>query len=166
MRPAHTLIAAPVVALLVAACGSSSSSSSSGSTKAVPPTPTPTAAGTVVTTKKDAHVGEILAAGPKRLTVYLFEADKGSRSNCTGTCASAWPPVPANAGPKAGGRALGSDLGVTERADGTDQVTYKGHPLYYYTKDKDSGDAYGQGLKQFGAGWYVLTPSGKKIDRS
>ncbi len=46
------------------------------------------------------------------------------------------------------------------------QVTYKGHPLYYFAKDGDAGDAYGQGSKSFGAGWYVLAPSGKKIDKS
>jgi predicted lipoprotein with Yx(FWY)xxD motif len=45
-------------------------------------------------------------------------------------------------------------------------VTYKGHPLYYFVKDKDDGDAYGQGTKAFGASWYVLTPSGNKIDES
>jgi predicted lipoprotein with Yx(FWY)xxD motif len=45
-------------------------------------------------------------------------------------------------------------------------VTYKGHPLYLYTKDKDDGDAYGEGLKQFGAEWYALSSSGNKVDLS
>jgi len=43
-------------------------------------------------------------------------------------------------------------------------VTYKGHPLYYYAKDGDAGDAYGQGSTSFGAGWYVLKPNGEKLD--
>jgi len=44
------------------------------------------------------------------------------------------------------------------------QVTYKGHPLYFFEKDKDDGDAYGQGSNAFGAGWYVLAPKGSKVD--
>ena len=62
------------------------------------------------------------------------------------------------------GQRLSADLGTTMRSDGTEQVTYKGHPLYFYDDDKDSGDAYGQGSKAFGAGWYVLKPSGEKVD--
>jgi predicted lipoprotein with Yx(FWY)xxD motif len=61
---------------------------------------------------------------------------------------------------------MAADLGTTTRSDGTTQVTYKGHPLYFYSKDGDAGDAYGQGLKSFGAGWYVLKPSGVKVDNS
>ena len=63
-------------------------------------------------------------------------------------------------------RASASDLGTITRADGTTQVTYKGHPLYYFVKDKDDGDAYGEGSTAFGAGWYVLSPSGNKVDNS
>jgi predicted lipoprotein with Yx(FWY)xxD motif len=68
--------------------------------------------------------------------------------------------------PQAAGRAIASDLGTIARPDGTRQVTYNGHPLYFYAKDGDAGDSYGAGLKSFGAGWYVLAPSGKKIDNS
>jgi predicted lipoprotein with Yx(FWY)xxD motif len=64
------------------------------------------------------------------------------------------------------GGASASDLGTITRPDGTTQVTYKGHPLYYFIKDKDSGDAYGQGSKAFGASWYVLKPNGSKLDKS
>ena len=98
------------------------------------------------------------------MTVYLFEADKGQHSSCTGACAAAWPPVTGAA--SASGAADASALGTTVRADGTKQVTYKGHPLYFFVKDKDDGDAYGQGLKQFGAEWYVLSASGSKVDES
>ena len=55
---------------------------------------------------------------------------------------------------------------TTTRSDGTMQVTYKGHPLYFFAKDGDSGDAYGEGVHGFGADWYVLAPSGKKVDKS
>ncbi|HST56443.1 MAG TPA: hypothetical protein VLJ42_11210 [Solirubrobacteraceae bacterium] len=116
-----------------------------------------------MSTKRD-KLGTVLTAGPKKLTVYLFEADKGSTSSCSGACARVWPPVTSNGDPTAKGAANAADLGTTQRADGTKQVTYKGHPLYYYVKDKDDEDAYGQGVDSFGAGWYVLAPSGQKID--
>jgi predicted lipoprotein with Yx(FWY)xxD motif len=117
-----------------------------------------------VQTKHD-KLGTILAAGPKRLTVYLFEADKGSTSSCTGQCAKAWPPVTTEGKPAASGGAVAADLGTTMRSDGAEQVTYKGHPLYFYADDKDAADSYGQGSKQFGADWYVLNPAGSKIDQ-
>jgi predicted lipoprotein with Yx(FWY)xxD motif len=117
----------------------------------------------LVTTKHD-KLGTVLAYGNKKLTVYLFEGDKRHGSSCTGACAAAWPPVVGK--PKAAGAVTASDLSTITRADGTTQVTYKGHPLYLFTKDKDDGDTYGQGIKAFGAEWYVLAPSGKKIDNS
>lgn len=161
--------AAPAIlaAAILAGCGSSSSSSSSGasapagsSSQSSGSAATPAKAVTI-TTKHD-KLGTVLAAGSEQRTVYLFEADKTSKSNCMSACASNWPPVIGK--PKAISRAQSSDLSTTTRPDGQRQVTYKGHPLYYFYKDKDAGDAYGQGLKAFGAEWYVLAPSGDKID--
>jgi predicted lipoprotein with Yx(FWY)xxD motif len=100
------------------------------------------------------------------MTVYLFEADTGSSSTCSGACASVWPPVTTGGQPQAGGRAMASELATITRPDGSKQVTYNGHPLYYYSRDGDAGDAYGAGIKSYGAKWYVLAPSGKKIDNS
>jgi predicted lipoprotein with Yx(FWY)xxD motif len=117
-------------------------------------------------TTKHSKLGTILAAGPKHLTVYMFEADHRPSSHCTGACAVAWPPVVAKGAAMASGQATSSDLGTTMRAGGVKQVTYKGHPLYYFIKDKDDGDAYGQGSHAFGADWYVLAPSGNKVDNS
>ena len=166
------------VAALLAGCGSSSSSSSSStaaSTPATTPSTQSTAASTspatatgpgVAVESKHAKLGTILAAGPKKLTVYMFEADKGTTSSCSGACAKVWPPVTTAGAPIAGAGVVSADLGTTKRSDGTEQVTYKGHPLYFYAKDGDAGDAYGQGIKSFGADWYVLAPSGKKIDES
>ncbi len=175
-RPLALAASATVAAALLAGCGSSSSSSSSStaaSTAASTPAQTQsTAASTsaaaaapgVAVATKQSKLGTILAAGPKHLTVYMFEADKGTSSACSGACAKAWPPVTTASDPTVSGSALSADLGTTMRSDGTKQVTYKGHPLYFFEKDEDSGDAYGQGSKAFGAGWYVLKPNGSKVD--
>jgi predicted lipoprotein with Yx(FWY)xxD motif len=172
-RPLALGAAAALIALL-AGCGSSSNSSSS-TAASTPATTQSTAASTstaaastpgVAVVSKHGKLGTILAAGPKKLTVYMFEADKGTTSSCTGACAKVWPPVTTSGAPTAAGGAVAADLGTTKRSDGTEQVTYKGHPLYFYDDDKDSGDAYGQGSKAFGAGWYVLKPSGEKLDES
>jgi predicted lipoprotein with Yx(FWY)xxD motif len=167
------LPALAVSVALLAGCGSASKSSSTnpGGSAAASTAATSTASASaastsvpVVVTAKQSKLGTILAAGKKRLTVYLFGADKGSSSACTGACAAAWPPVLGKA--SVAGAAMSADLGSITRPDGTTQVTYKGHPLYFFTKDKDDGDAYGEGVKAFGADWYVLAPSGNKVDKS
>jgi predicted lipoprotein with Yx(FWY)xxD motif len=68
--------------------------------------------------------------------------------------------------PKAGSGVNEALLGTIKRSDGTTQVTYKGHPLYYFQADTAAGTAHGQGAKAFGAGWYVVGASGSKIDTS
>jgi predicted lipoprotein with Yx(FWY)xxD motif len=163
---------AATVAVL-AGCGSSSSTTSSSASAPVATAATTTASAAAAPTSsgsgemiatKHSKFGTILAAGPKKLTVYLFEADKNGKSACSGACESAWPPVTTSGAAKIGGAAVSADLGTMMRSNGTEQVTYKGHPLYYFEKDKDDGDAYGQGSKAFGAGWYVMKPSGAKVD--
>jgi predicted lipoprotein with Yx(FWY)xxD motif len=165
---------AATVAVL-AGCGSSSSTtSSSASAPAAAATTAATTTSTAATAAssgsgeliatKHSKLGTILAAGPKKMTVYLFEADKSGKSACSAACESAWPPVTTSGAAQAGGAAVAADLATTMRSNGTEQVTYKGHPLYFYVKDKDDGDAYGEGVNAFGAGWYVLKPSGAKID--
>jgi predicted lipoprotein with Yx(FWY)xxD motif len=167
---------APLIVALLAGCGSSSSSSTSSSAPASAAASTTTAAKTttaatstgppaVITTKKN-KLGTVLASGPRKMTVYLFEADHGTTSACMGKCAEVWPPVTTGGSPHGTGRVVASILGTVKRPDGSLQVTYKGHPLYFFKKDGDAGDAYGQGSKAFGAGWYVLAPSGAKIDNS
>ena len=55
-------------------------------------------------------------------------------------------------------------LGTVKAPDWSTQLTYGGHPLYYFVGDTGPGTAKGQNSKAFGAGWYVVAPSGKKID--
>jgi predicted lipoprotein with Yx(FWY)xxD motif len=166
-------ISGAIIVALLGGCGSSSKSTTAAShptsvanqSSYAPSTTSSTsnAAAALITTKQG-KLGTILAYGPKRLTVYLFEGDKGGASSCSGECASVWPPVSGH--PQASGQAVSSHLGTITTAGGTTQVTYNGHPLYLYAKDKDDGDTYGQGIKSFGASWYVLTPSGNKVDTS
>jgi len=96
--------------------------------------------------------------------LYLWEADKNGTSTCSGPCAAAWPPVTTSGAPLAGSGVDKALLGTVKRADGTEQVTYNGHPLYYYVGDTGPGTAKGQGSKDFGASWYVLSAKGAKID--
>ncbi len=179
MRYPSTFAAATLAAagLAFAGCGSSSSkteasgyssSATSASQKAAAVTSSSSgsaATGTAVTTVHTS-LGTILAAGPKRLTVYLFAADTGAVSTCSGACAQAWSPVSTSGTPKAEGGAVAADLGTITRSDGTKQLTYKGHPLYYYVSDSQSGETTGQGVNSFGAPWYVLSPQGNKVDNS
>ncbi len=148
-----------------AAAGGSAYSHASSTAAASATATTPAVSGVIIATKHS-KLGTVLAAGPKKMTVYLFEGDKGGASACTGACASGWPPVTTSGAPTSTGSAKQADLGTITRADGTTQVTYKGHPLYYFVQDKDAGDAYGEGSTAFGAGWYVLSANGKKVDNS
>jgi predicted lipoprotein with Yx(FWY)xxD motif len=182
VRNVYALALAGVIATAIAGCGSSKQSSSGTTTTATTAATSAasssaqgaygaatksaasaTASAVVVSTKHNDKLGTILAAGPKRGTVYLFEADTGPNSSCTGACEHAWPPVTAGSA-TASASARQADLGAITRADGSKQVTYKGHPLYYFARDEDAEDAYGQGSKAFGASWYVLDPAGSKVD--
>jgi predicted lipoprotein with Yx(FWY)xxD motif len=111
---------------------------------------------------KAGSLGAILVDGTGR-TLYLFEKDRGS-SSCADQCAQVWPPLLSTGAAMAGSGASGGLIAETTRADGTHQVTYAGHPLYYYVADQGAQQAKGQGLNQFGADWYVLSAKGDKVD--
>jgi predicted lipoprotein with Yx(FWY)xxD motif len=115
-----------------------------------------------ITTAQNA-LGTILTDTHGR-AVYLFEADKGPTSTCTGGCAQAWPPLTTKGAPVAGAGVNAALLTTSPRPDGTTQLTYNGHPLYYYDDDHGPGTTAGQGENAFGAKWYLLTPAGLKID--
>ena len=92
-------------------------------------------------------------------TLYAFSADTPTRSNCTGMCAQAWPPVLTQSAPAASGAASGSLLGAIPRGDGTFQVTYDGHPLYYFSHALDGGTE-GAGVSAFGGTFNPVNVSG------
>jgi predicted lipoprotein with Yx(FWY)xxD motif len=153
------------VALFVAACGSSSSSSSSSAPKASAPTSSSAssapAAGVAVSTAKGS-LGTYLT-GPSGRALYIWLADSNGKSSCSGACASAWPPLTTTATPTASGGVSAAHLGTITRSDGAKQVTYMGHPLYYYVGDPGPGTTNGQGSDQFGAHWWLIAPSGGSV---
>lgn len=125
----------------------------------------PMEGGSEVTVNLSAQYGEFLADKAGR-PLYLFTADTGGVSTCYGPCAAAWPPLLAAQGTPTPGSA-GVDarlLAVTRRQDGAPQVTYNGHPLYYYAKDAGAAGPQGQDVHDSGGEWYLVTPRGQKLE--
>jgi predicted lipoprotein with Yx(FWY)xxD motif len=151
------LLAAP----LLAACGSSSNNAASASGGS---STTQSSSAATVKTASVSGLGTILV-GPDGRTIYLFQRDTGPMSTCSGACLAQWPAVTTHGAPRAAGGVSAGKLGVTKRSDGTMQVTYGGHPLYYYAGDSSAGDVNGQGIDAYGAKWYVMAPSGTAITR-
>lgn len=120
-------------------------------------------AGVLIETRSTS-LGTVLVDSNGR-TLYLFEKDKGSSSTCYGSCATSWPPITTSGTARAGSGITLSLLGATKRMDGTSQINYNGHPLYYYAGDSSPGQTTGEGLNQFGARWFVLSPSGNALER-
>ncbi|WP_051967544.1 hypothetical protein [Kitasatospora mediocidica] len=160
-----TASAAAVLALATA-CGSSGTSSSPAASTPPPAaassapssTPSHTAADLQVTT--NAKLGQIVTDGAGH-TLYRFDHDTAnpSMSNCTGSCATLWPPALAPSGAVTANGVNASLVGTLTRADGTKQLTLNGWPLYRYSPDTKPGDTNGQGV---GGIWFASTPTGGK----
>jgi len=177
MRRSVLLGSTVAAAFIAAACGSNpyastptATSTSTDSSGAYAPTPAPAAAtpgaaapGAITLMVANSSLGQILVDSQGR-TLYLWAVDKGSTSSCYASCGSAWPPVLTTGMPLAGTGVNPSLLGTSTRTDGRLEVVYNGHPLYYFIADKKPGDTTGQGLNNFGGPWYVVAPSGNKID--
>ena len=168
-----TLIAVAALAfgIAVAACGGSSSS------RAAPASGTNASAGggaggygygggggsssaSAVTLKTaSSPLGSILVDQDGK-TLYLFEADSKNKSNCSGGCLNLWPPIMANGKATAGS---GVSAGMIGAATGSSQVTYAGHPLYWFSGDTKAGDTNGEGLDDFGGEWYAISPAGTAV---
>jgi predicted lipoprotein with Yx(FWY)xxD motif len=98
--------------------------------------------------------------GPSGKVVYVFGADRGYVSHCYGVCAKAWPPLLTKGAPIAGPGVEAKLLGTTKRKNGTLQVTYNRHPLYYYSADK-VGKIMCQHANMHGGLWLIVKPSGQ-----
>ena len=168
------------IALTASACSSSATSSNSSATAPPPSSSAPAQASSpseaasasassggsaeTVDLKSISGIPGMALVDEDGKALYLWEADKNGTSTCTGPCAAAWPPVTTSGAPQAGSGVDKSLLSTVKRTDGTEQVTYNGHPLYYFVGDTAAGMAKGQGSKAFGASWYVLNAKGSKID--
>jgi predicted lipoprotein with Yx(FWY)xxD motif len=107
-------------------------------------------------------LGKVLTTRTGR-TLYLFLKDTRGRSACmSSACVSFWPPLMAKGKPTAGSGAKAALLGTIRRPAGR-QVTYAGHPLYTFALDKSAGQTKGEGLDEFGAHWWAVSPAGRKV---
>lgn len=107
---------------------------------------------------KRSPYGKVLFANG--FALYLFTADGGSGSACTGECAQAWPPL--EAGKVAAGKGVRKKLlATTTRDDGSEQLTYAGKPLYFYVHDP-RGEVFCNDVFEFGGDWFAVKKSGKR----
>jgi predicted lipoprotein with Yx(FWY)xxD motif len=94
---------------------------------------------------------------------YFFDKERGSKSECYGDCAKAWPPVLTKGRPVAGKGVSRRLLGTTRRRDGRRQLTYRGRPVYYYVSDAP-GRILCQNVTEFGGRWLVIRPDGTPVE--
>jgi predicted lipoprotein with Yx(FWY)xxD motif len=148
------------LALTVSACASSASSSSgtAANTPAAGGNSSSAAAAGGGNTVTEKTIGsQQVLVDSKGMTLYWFAIDTPSKSNCSGSCLTYWPPVK---GPVTAGSGVTGTLGTITGSDGTKQATYLGHPLYTYVGDKAPGQATGNGKNLSGGLWWEMTVSG------
>ena len=147
--------------VLLAGCGSGSSGSESGSTAAPAKGSGAPAAlvGPVAVAQATGPLGVYLVDGAGR-TLYLFEADTGGVPSCIDACTTTWPPMIAAATPTADAGIPADKLATVARSDGSNQVRFAEHPLYYFTGDQQAGQTNGQGNS---GQWWIVGPDGNPI---
>jgi predicted lipoprotein with Yx(FWY)xxD motif len=117
--------------------------------------------------------GPVVKLGPTNLgrvlvdahgkTLYRWAHDKGNKSTCNGDCAEYWPALITHGRPRAGAGANAKLVGMSRRSDGRMQVTYGGHPLYYFVQDTKAGQTKGEGLTGFGGRWDPVSATGAAV---
>lgn len=152
--------AAVAVALLASACASSGGNSNSAGGGGGGGTSSSGSAATVET--HSGPMGTFLTDSSGK-SLYMFASDSATKSNCNGPCATFWPPLTTTGTPHASGSVTSAKLGTITRTDGSKQVTYNGHPLYFYNADTAPGQTNGQGSSNFGGKWWLLAASGSPI---
>ena len=167
------IVAVAMLGLIIAACGAPSAIAPSAGAppgtegparEATPAVAGATAAATsvggvpagggTVQVRDHPTLGRILTDSDGR-TLYKYDADSRGVSNCTGECAVNWPPLQAT-GQASGPSDISGDLGTFPRPEGGRQVSYKGTPLYLFTRDSEAGETKGDGV---GGLWHVVSPS-------
>ena len=171
-----------IVALVLTAgvvltgCGSSdtpsqsSQSSGEASSEAENTSPSPSATKPTPTRAPDAGKGSVIKTASSDFgtmlfdrsgqAIYLFAKERTSKPECYGACAKAWPPVLTEGSPQAHGDTRSGLLSTTRRSDGTSQVTYKGHPLYFYAHE-GKHQVLCHNVDEYGGLWLVVTPKGE-----
>jgi predicted lipoprotein with Yx(FWY)xxD motif len=162
-------IGAAAGALLLAGCGGDDDDDSGEPAAATSPATTaqtqtkaaaPAAKGTTIKSG-DSQFGDVLFDGDDQ-AIYYFDKESGSKSECYGECAAAWPPVLTKGEPQAGPGTDASLLGTTKRNDGTTQVTYDGHPLYLYAHEGPN-QVTCHDVSEFGGLWLAVEPNGQAV---
>jgi len=171
MRRARVVVPLLVMALVVGACGKSSKNASTTTTAAQVTTTaaagTPTSApvqagGTTLSVVDNASLGKKIIVDAAGKTVYLYVPDGASKTSTVPSNIKAnWPPVR----PPGGAQTVSPELNSTNlqtdmQTDGSSQLAYNGHLLYYFAGDSAAGDAKGNGL---GSNWYALGPDGQQV---
>jgi predicted lipoprotein with Yx(FWY)xxD motif len=150
------ILAVGAGALGAVAAGCSSSTTSSSSATSSPPT---SSSGAATVKTASSSLGQILVDGSGR-TLYLYKPDTSTTPTCTGSCASTWPADTTTGKPQESGLSASMLSTTTRPDDHATQVTFDGHPLYYFSGDAKAGDVNGQGTMGI---WYVVSPSGSAI---
>jgi predicted lipoprotein with Yx(FWY)xxD motif len=120
------------------------------------------AGGNAVVKVGPSNLGRVLVDANGK-TLYVWAHDKTSKSTCNGACAQYWPPLVSKGRPQAIAGANGKLLGTSRRGDGRMQVTYAGHPLYYFVQDTKAGQTNGESLTDFGGRWDPVSAAGKTV---
>lgn len=161
---------ASIVALIITVGGANNNSNRSPATstdiqptsKTTEPSPaTPSTSGTAITTG-NSEFGTMLF-NAKKQAIYIWELEESAKPECYGGCAKVWPPVLTDGEPLATGGVNNSLLGTTKRTDGSTQVTYNGHPLYYYAHE-GAGEVKCHNVSTHGGLWWVIQPSGSRAN--
>ncbi len=166
----RSLLVAALVAVVLSGCGSnpeaagpptnSPSAPTISATPTATPEPSATAApGTTITTG-DSEFGPMLF-GANNQAIYIWEVETTATPACYDDCAAAWPPVLTVGGPVAAGAVEQPLLGTMVRTDGSTQVTYGGHPLYYYAHE-GPGEVKCHNVSTHGGLWWVVQPNGER----
>jgi predicted lipoprotein with Yx(FWY)xxD motif len=158
--------------MFAAACGGSTSTAAAPNTSTTTAAPPPatqttttvpattTATGPTMTLKTMSGGYGVWLADQTGRTLYILTSDKGTASSCYAACATAWPPLLTTGAVAASGAAVAGNLGTTTRTDGTTQVTYAGHPLYYFAQETSPDQVKGLGAQGI---WFLVAPTGTVI---